>query len=216
LSIFAYWDRLETGATVHPDDLAILGHCEHAFQTDLPPGHISGPLRSAPVVLCYGNPGYDDADRLAVQDSAKRALLTNQMSGTDPYPMWLPGWKKWITERTKKINLPSEILSHTVATFNVVPYASVQMSDAQNRIAGRLPSVHAARRYLHQTLIPRAQKGEIFLVIVRKHRLWQVDDVTECRTLRVPRNIYVGGALGGIGREIRSWLDDSGRLEHAL
>ncbi len=216
MTIFAYWSQLTSGETVHPEDLGVLEQRPHSFQTDLPPGHISGPLRTAPVVICYGNPGYDDDDRRAAQDPTNWALLAKQKEGTEPYPMWLPGWRKWITERTKQIDLSCDVLSHTVATFNIVPYASVRMNDAEVRLAERLPSVHAARSHLHNVLVPKATRGEIFLVIVRKHALWQVDGIRECRTLRIPRNLYVGGALGAMGQEIRSWLNDTGSIGHAL
>lgn len=74
MSIFAYWSQLRPGETVHPEDITELDRGPHGFQLDLPPGHFSGPLRTAPVVICYGNPGYDDDDRRAAQDPAKWSL----------------------------------------------------------------------------------------------------------------------------------------------
>jgi hypothetical protein len=163
---------------------------------------------NSPVVICYGNPGYDDQDKAAAQDPIIWNRLAQQRSGTEPYPVWLPGWKDWLAQRTKQIGLPMEALSNTVATFNVVPYASVEMTDGDVALAASLPSVAVARRYLHEVLVPKATAGKVFLVVIRKHELWQVERVTECRTLRLPRNLYRGGALGALGREVRAWLDE--------
>lgn len=207
MQLFEFWSRLPNSETVHPDDKPDLAIGRHSFQFDLPPGHISGPILHAPVVICYGNPGYVDDDKRAAQDPAKRELLAQQRQGVSPYPMWLPSWKKWLCERTKQMNLSPERLSQTVATFNVVPYASVQMSDADTRVAKRLPSVEVAREYLHSVLIPKAKRQEIFLIVVRKHALWHVDGIPDSATLRIPRNLYVGGALGSLGAQVRSWLD---------
>ena len=71
----------------------------------------------------------------------------------------------------------------------------------------RLPSVDVAREYLHSVLIPKAKRQEIFLIVIRKHALWRVEGILDSATLRIPKNLCVGGALGPLGAQVRSWLD---------
>ncbi len=200
--LFDFWSELPEGETVHPRDVPFLRHATEDFCSAAPPGHINGPLRTAPVVLCYGNPGLDDMDRKMFLQEDKRAMLFRQMSGLEPYP---EPWLTWLRQRCGHLKLADDMLRRTVAVFNVVPYTSVDMNDAQERLAFGLPSVWVAQHYLRTVLMPQAARREIFLVVARKHSLWGIAPGHELPNFRQVRNR--GGYLGeALSRDIVDWL----------
>jgi hypothetical protein len=207
MSLFEFWSRLPNGATVHPDDRAVLDGGPHAFHFDLPAAPVLGKLRTAPVVLCYGNPGFEAHDAEQAGDSSRMARLFRQSGGTDCFPVWMPGWGDLLAARCRQIGLGLEELANTVAIFNVVPYASERLGVNETAIARHLPSAAVARSYLHEVLIPRARREEIFLVVVRSHVLWGAVGLEETRTCQFPRHLALDGQLGVVGAEIRGWLD---------
>lgn len=196
---------------VHPDDKPFLdaNRNRHSFQLTRPPGPINGPLLNAKVVICYGNPGYGDGDQAAFSDKALRMKVANQLKGDQKLPIDIPSFREWFEPRLKHIGDLDQITEEkSVALLNVCPYASKKMTGEDIRLASGLPSVWAAQDLLRNHLLPRAYKGEVFLVIARKHQLWGVSEGHRCQTLRLVRN--AGGYLGDeVGGEIQSWL--SGR-----
>jgi hypothetical protein len=207
MPLFEFWSRLPEGATAHPDDRPVLDAGLHAFHFDLPPVPVLGALRSAPVVLCYGNPGYEEHDAEPASEPSRRARLFAQARGTDPYPVWMPGWGELLASRCRQVGLGLEELGHTVALFNIVPYATERLGVNETAIARHLPSAAIARTHLHDVLIPRARAGEIFLVVVRAHVLWGAVGLPDSPTCRFPRHLALDGLLGVLGSEIRAWLE---------
>ncbi|MCE9544467.1 MAG: hypothetical protein K8T25_02940 [Planctomycetia bacterium] len=194
---------------VHPEDEPFLLANQHSFQLTRPPGPINGPLLNAKVVICYGNPYYGDGDQAAFSDRELRRKVADQMKGDQKLPITIPNFREWFEPRLKHIgDLDQMTDEKSVALLNVCPYASEAMTGEDIRLASGLPSVWAAQDLLRNYLLPRALRGEVFLVIARKHQLWGVIEGHRCRTLRVVRNAraYLGGEVGD---EIQSWL--SGR-----
>lgn len=207
MPLFEFWSRLPEGETAHPDDRPVLDAGSHAFHFDLPPVPVTGPLRSAAVVLCYGNPGHSADDAEVARDPSRKAKLAWQVDGVDPFPTWVPGWGELLASRCRQMGLGTEELANTVALFNVVPYASERLGVNETAIARHLASAAVARSYLHEVLIPRARKEEIFLVVLRAHVLWGVVGLEDSRTCQFPRHLALDGRLGVVGAEIRGWLD---------
>ncbi|SFX29942.1 hypothetical protein SAMN03097694_1527 [Janthinobacterium lividum] len=205
--LFDFWRDLSIDDKMHPLDVPLLGQNASVFQTTLPPGHVNGRLKDAPVVACYLNPGYEAEDsELAQSDDAKRALF-EQIRGESNFPMQFAGWRKWYLERVGRIDLPPEQLASTVAVFNVLAYASKNSKKVKRSLVKKLPSCIMARRHLHEVLIPEALRGDRFLVIARGAWAWQIDRSIECETIRFAPN-PVGGHFGpAIGAEITRWLD---------
>jgi hypothetical protein len=207
MPLFDYWSRLPAGEAVHPDDRAALESGPHAFHFDLPPAPVLGPLRTAPVVLCCGNPGYEKYEAEFVREPTRKSWLAQQIDGMEPFPVWMPGWGDALAARCRLMGLGQAELADTVAIFNVVAYASERLGVDETAIARHLPSAAVARSYLHDVLIPRARREEIFLVVVRSHVLWGAVGLAESRTCRFSRDLALDGKLGVLGAEIRGWLD---------
>jgi hypothetical protein len=206
MPLFDFWSRLPEGETVHPDDRDALEGGPHAFHFDLPPAPVLGPLRTAPVVLCYGNPTYEAYEAEFVHEPSRMARLARQRDGSQPYPVWIPGWGDVLSARCRQLGQGVAELAQTVAILNVVAYSSERLGVNETAIARHLPSATVARNYLHEVLIPRARSEEIFLVVVRSHVLWGAVGLAESPTCRFPRNLALDGQLGTLGTEIRDWL----------
>lgn len=199
-----FWSYMPFGGEIHPKDRPFFeANLNHTFKTaHRPATPFDGPLYSAKVVVCYANPGFSDAD-LHYKD-----LIAKQLSGYEPLPD-IKHWLEWYEPRLRSIGRPINKLQSLVSIFNICPYASVKMTDANVRLAAGLPSVWAAQKHLREVLIPQALEGRIFLVIARKHQLWGIANGFKCPTIAITRNI--GGYLseGAIGKAIGQWLSAS-------
>ena len=208
--LFDFWNNLPAGETVHPVDRPVLDRHPGAFELGMPPGHISGPLKTAPVVACFLNPGFDEADAAMSADPEDRRALFEQMGGESPFPLHFPGWASWYLERVRRVALPPERLATTVATFNVCPYASRDAGRITDRLLRALPSAAVARRYLREVLLPQARRRERFVVVCRGAWAWGVDRSIECDNVRFAPS-PVGGHFGEkISDAINCWLAERG------
>jgi hypothetical protein len=82
------------------------------------------------------------------------------------------------------------------------------MPDNAIKKAAGLPSVWQAQKFLREVLIPRAQTGNIYVLLIRKLQLWGItQSVGEDGNLRVIKNLAMNGVMPKIlGQEIREWL----------
>jgi hypothetical protein len=76
--------------------------------------------------------------------------------------------------------------------LQLVPYHSTAGNPAR-AVAHRLDSTRAIKAFARNSLIPRARKGEIGVVVARSSKLWGVDDEMEGDDLI----IYRGGECRG-------------------
>ena len=193
-----YWARCGN-LHQHPDDVPYLKNVP--FTKDVLPCPFDGPLDKAKVVICLANPSYQ-----YVKDKSElNSLILLMRSGEEDLPEMFSEYYKRITG---PIGEYSNDLKSLVAVFNVCPYASETMDANAERIAAGLPSVWQAQQYLRQVLIPRAQTGNIYLVIIRKLQLW---GVTETESVFGNLRVADGNARNGVmsknlGNEIRNWL----------
>lgn len=200
-SLKEFWSELPEGEYVHPKDKPFLDANPHTFQTThRPPGPFNGPLFSAKIIVCYANPGF------SIRDADYAPLIANQLSGFEPLPD-IPHWQEWYEPIIfVPIGLPFDYLRKITATFNICPYPSVKMAGVDMRLAAGLPSAWLAQKYLREELIPKALRGEVFLVFARKHQLWGVIEGFHC-----PNIVFSRNRRGHIGTEngtlIRSWLE---------
>jgi hypothetical protein len=208
-----FWKRMKTGSFVHPDDLEQLNLRPGVFMLDRPPGQITGPLKTAPVVACFTNPGYDASDAELVQSSSSSQALLAQLSGTEPYPLQFPSWRRWFIERVGRVHSSESYLARTIAVLNACAYASPNTANISRRFLTGLPSSLQAKRYLHEVLLPAARRGEKFVVICRGAWAWEVDSSIESETVRFAPN-PAGGHFGpNLSHAIQEWLRKRERSE---
>ena len=188
---------------IHPDDVAYLSH--NPFTEGVLPCPFDGPLDKARVVICLANPNYAKVkDRQELND-----LLLSMRSGEEKLPELFADFYRRITG---PIGMHEDKMRELVAVLNVCPYASAQMGDKLARVAAGLPSVWQAQQYLRQVLIPRAQTGNIYLVLIRKLQLWGVTSSNEITgNMRVVSGREISAVMSrALGAEIHNWLVKKG------
>jgi hypothetical protein len=211
--LFDFWKALPQQHCVHPQDRPILEAHPGIFELWIPPGHVNGQFKTASVVACFLNPGFEEEDRTWFEDARRREMLFRQIQGEDDFPLWFPRWAKWYSKRVWfDRKMKPEHLAKTVAIFNVCAYASKDAKKIGN-VVNKLPSSEVARCYLREVLIPQAQRGERFLVIARGAKAWGLGDyIPDCANIRFayPRGGYFGPKIRDA---IYKWVE--GRLHES-
>jgi hypothetical protein len=201
-----YWARCGQNK-IHPDDAAYLAVNDSPFNHKLLPCPFDGPLEKAKVVICLSNPS--DGYASDVQQFNEKVM--DMRSGEDPLP-------QLFDEFYGRIFCPIKIsineLRSKAAVFNVCPYSSREMTAAAAKKSMGLPSVWQAQQYLREVLIPRAQTGNIHLILIRKLSLWGVTEgLDQTGGLHVIRGRAIGGVMSSdLGRGIQGWLIRKGHI----
>lgn len=157
-------------------------------------------METAKVVVCLANPNYPK------QGGDYSAVILGQRSGLAPLP------EEWDSTYYKKIAKALKVdvdqIRDQVCLFNVCPYPSNSMEGAEKRLAAGLPSVWAAQKHLREVLIPEAEAGKIYLVVIRKHELWGISDGFKSPNIVVVRGLERPGTMPEeVGKRISIWLD---------
>ena len=204
--LFDYWQDFRFGEKVHPADVRVIERYPGVFDLSIPPGHVTGRLKTAPIVACYLNPGIEHDDKKYLETTEGQNVLFDQICGERDFPLQIPRWEKWFRSRVRHIRLTKAQLIRAVAIFNVCPYASRNANRVTRSVLRDLPSAQVAQRYLHEVLIPQAQRGERFVVICRASWAWEVTSSMACDTIRFayPRGGHIGKEIGD---RISSWLE---------
>lgn len=184
-------------------DLAEHREPDHRLHTGLLPQPYIGNLATARAVILLLNPGHDPSDYHAelrcpeVRDRFERTLR-QQFEGEeypfqflDPSLAWHGGFRWWHRKLRALIEALSgkwgcdyararKHVSSRIAALQLVPYHSRDFGLAEKRVL-ELQSSRLALDYVSSELVPRAQRGEVAVVAMRKARLW-FDEVTATST----------------------------------
>lgn len=201
-----YWARCGR-KKIHPDDADYLVNGSSPFNHELLPCPFDGPLDKAKVVICLANP----SDGYADDNEAINKLVMEMRSGEEPLPSI---FDKFYQPIFRPIGIPLDEMRSMMAIFNVCPYTSSNMNATAERKAAGLPSVWQAQKYLREVLIPRAQTGNIHLILIRKLQLWGVTQGAEEQGgFRVVPDRAIGAVMSNRhGREIQGWLIKKGHI----
>ncbi|MDK1310578.1 hypothetical protein [Pseudoalteromonas ardens] len=209
MDIIEFWkDCRDKKLNIHPEDKAVLGELSGLldFNYDFPPGPYFGPIKTAKVILCYANPSINRPSLKTISVPSHNAKLFEQLSGEEPYPYDLDGWKSWFSQRANSIyGGQLDAASKNLAIFNLIPYASETM-DIAGKHANCLPSAWAAQEYLRRVLITKAKKGEILLVMCRSNNLWGLKTSLGCENIVInkSRNGFSTKSKEIIGKWLRN------------
>lgn len=174
--IFDFWAGVPGHARIHPADQPIFKRMEggHVFDLECLPIPMSGPLKTAPVVLLYANPGLSPADlelassRAYADRAAKRRTGTLPFSASNEVSAHKAGGD-WIRSRLGFLG-DWELVRQKVAVLNLVAYHSKGFSD--RHMVALLPSSRAAIEWTQQILFPSAEAGERVLICMRATKEW--------------------------------------------
>lgn len=195
-----YWAKCGRNE-IHPEDAAYLAIGSSPFNHKLLPCPFDGPLDKAKVVICLANP----SDGYTADTGRVNGLALEMRSGEEPLPSTFDRFYQPIL---RPIGIPLDKLRPITAVFNVCPYASANMNAAAEQKAAGLPSVWQARKYLREVLIPRAQTGNIHLILIRRIGFWGVtEELEQAGHLHIIRGRAIHGVMPqSLGNEIRDWL----------
>ncbi|HIH8963814.1 hypothetical protein [Serratia marcescens] len=204
MDLFKFWSNAvydDSNGYIHQDDVVVLDELSKLVDGDIdrtfPPGPFFGPLKTAKIVLCYANPGIDEPSIQGVNAEGGRVVLLNQLTGIEPYPYQLEGWRQWFSKCANSLfDGDISLASESIAVFNLLPYASKNM-DKLERVANCLPSVWMAQNHLRTVLIPKAKRKEILLIMCRSKHLWGLKTSLGCE------NILINGVRSGFTQEVK-------------
>lgn len=175
--IFDFWSNVPGDARKHPADEVVFDRAlngedqGHGFDLRCIPTPFYGRLRTAPVVLLYLSPGWNQLDVEEANDSTAQARYQRARQGNTA----LEGEGehaprlRWWTERTKRLGQPNE-LRDNLAVLNISAYHSVGFKD--DALLAALPSCRAALDWAQSVLFPQAERGERVVVCMRSAKFW--------------------------------------------
>jgi hypothetical protein len=148
-----------------------------------------GPLRSARVFILMLNPGLCPEDYFAEIEwkPYREALMANLQAASDffclnPAFAWHSGFRYWhgklrqiVAGLASAWNVPYltalSRVAQQMAVLQLMPYHSLRFG-LSDGILRSLESVRLMRSYVHEVLVPQAQRGEALIVVTRKSRHW--------------------------------------------
>ena len=163
-----FWSRLED--SVHPDDKSLFDDMPNSFHRKFPPPAFLGAIDTAPIVLLMANGGYSlNVTESEFPDGASILRFRDHPGGvTDELPLHVAPYYG-------DSAFGPAIRAGEVAVANAVAYRSPRLSQEPDnrRLARKLPSLDAHRRWLFEELLPAAERGERF-VLVHRNGWWRV------------------------------------------
>jgi hypothetical protein len=207
--IFEFWQGVPGDAKVHPEDRAVFGRISsdadqgHGFNLNCLPSPFAGPLRTAPVVMLYLNPGLAPQDEQEADDPSAQERQFKQRQGDAALPGeedYASAWKWW-SERTKRFGELSQFRDR-IAFLNIAPYHSTDFRDPAMLAA--LPSCRAAIDWAQTVLFPQAEAGNRLVLCMRSAQVWGLG-----RKRRYGKGLFApamtrGGHMLGEGDDVGS------------
>jgi hypothetical protein len=107
----------------------------------------------------------------------------------DPYCAGYPGSRYWLGKLgklareladTRQIRYQEalKILSQEIVTLQLIPYHSA--SFGAGALLNKLESTRLMKEYVHNVLVPQAERGEILLIIARRVKDWGLEKHESC------------------------------------
>jgi hypothetical protein len=171
--IIDYWRNLGASVRVHPDDELIFaqGKWSHSLELSCVPVPFYGPLKTAPVVLLYLNPGLTAADLDAANDEQAKLFWFQQRRGEASLRSQVGlTQKSWWVSRTKCFQIDPEVLRHKLAVLELCAYHSRSFTDA--KLLDKLPSCRASLQWAQTVLFPAARQRRRVVICLRAAKRW--------------------------------------------
>jgi hypothetical protein len=133
-----------------------------------------GDLKQADIFVLMLNPGFSRSEYRVEADPAFSARLRKNLQqefAADSQPFWYlapdaarhPGYTYWHSRLAGLGSMSS--LGRRLAVIERFAYHSAKFGSAA--ISDRLPSTQAAKRYVHDVILPRVLANEVLLVVAR-------------------------------------------------
>ena len=170
--LMSFWAECDR-RNVHPRDAPFVS--AERFALDLLPQPWVGPLLTADIFVLLLNPGHsgEEADYERRRPDFRDALNATRAGRQrhvflDPRFSDHPG-AAWTSRVLGRAIAP--LLAERLCMIELVPYHSRQGAVA-TAVADRLPSSRRIRDWVEHDLRPRAERGEVALIVPRAARRW--------------------------------------------
>ncbi|HZG29206.1 MAG TPA: hypothetical protein VE079_12165 [Ensifer sp.] len=169
--LFNYWKDVQPHERFHPEDKPVLDRISHGFDLNCLPANFDGPLKTAPVVLLYLSPGWnqrdvDEANDQQVQQRYfERRLGHRALTSENENVLHF----RWRQSRTKLFGDCSDI-REKIAVLNICAYHSKSFKTAAALTA--LPSCRVALDWAQGVLFTEAEAGRRIVICLRSAEHW--------------------------------------------
>lgn len=171
------------------------GLLDHRLHLGLVPVPYVGNLMTSDVFLLLLNPGLHAGDYFAEyrQPDFRHLMFQNLHQELSVFPFlqpelsWHPGGNYWLgrfrglaKELGKdlgSVQKARQLLSQRIACVELVPYHSPEFG-LPPKLVRRLESVQLVKLFVKEHLEPRAQRGEVLIIVARQVRKW---GLAECQ-----------------------------------
>ena len=171
-ALLSFWAECD-GRCVHPQDAPFVS--ADRFALDLLPQPWVGPLLTADIFVLLLNPGHsgEEADYERRRPDFREALAAT-LAGRQRHVFLDPRFSDhpgaaWTSRVLGRAIAP--LLAERLCMIELVPYHSRQGAVA-TAVADRLPSSRRIRDWVEHDLRPRAERGEVALIVPRAARRW--------------------------------------------
>jgi hypothetical protein len=170
--IFDFWSRIPDDATIHPDDVHVFERAPTNFERDCLPTAFTGPLRTAPIVLLFLSPGFEETDREHARSEQGRLWYKEQRSGIGllPTPENHESAWRWWTKTVRQFDVEIDKFQDKLAILDMGAYHSRSFNDWP--MLSALPSSRVAVNWAQKVLFPAAEAGERVVICMRSPRYW--------------------------------------------
>jgi hypothetical protein len=171
-SLFKFWESVSPETKIHPKDEAVFeAHGKHSLNLQCLPNPFYGPLRTAPVVLLYLNPGLSQQDLREAESEEGRQFYWRQRQGNEPLRSQINlEHKSWWVSRTKRFCVDPEYLRHKLAVLELCAYHSKTFTDGS--LLPKLPSSRIALSWAISDLFAQARSRKRVVICLRSARRW--------------------------------------------
>lgn len=172
--IFEFWSEIGPTDRTHPRDRAVLDRISHALDLRCLPACFEGPLRTAPLVLLYLAPGFDERDLADAEAPEGQTSYAQQRTGHYPFPSRSerPALWEWWRTRTKWLG-EEDTLRGKVAVLNIAAYHAAEFKDMS--LLAALPSSRMSIAWAQDVLFPQAMAGGRVVICLRSARHWGLE-----------------------------------------
>jgi hypothetical protein len=205
--IFDFWSGMKLGQKVHPSDKLILERSNRHLDLNCLPSPFLGPLKTAPIVLLYLNPGLSAPDYKDAESKAGQRRCLEQLGGKS----FLPGVDEhrmahaWLLSRTKLFG-NWEFVQRSLAILELCPYHSSSFKDWH--LLAALPSARKCLDWAQAMLFEEAVMGKRTVICMRSPGYWGLKSGERYgKSLFAPRTNIAGHLLNSSKGEILSALE---------
>jgi len=174
--IFEFWSHIGRGENIHPADKGVFARIDpkkHGFRTDCLPTCYLGRLRSAPVVLLYLSPGFEDQDLKDAASNKGKEYYSKVWRGDELLPdIGDVGYRKWPESHINSF-VDYKIVKDKVAILNIGAYHSKKVKNYSSLLT--LPSSRTSIAWAQDVLFPDAESGKRIVICMRSATCWGLD-----------------------------------------